>query len=71
MAKMSWSNWRSGLLVSLMSGLMTGIMGFGMDASWKVVVAFILKDIAKDGLLYIKTNPPTIKDDEDEKNVSN
>lgn len=44
-------------MVSLLSGLLAGILGLAMDLTWKQTLMFIVVAIAKDGNLYLMKHP--------------
>lgn len=54
---MNWRKWRWGLVVALLSGVFTGLIGLGISVTAKQLLILIALNIGKDGLLYIKSNP--------------
>ena len=54
---MNWKAWQAGLMVSFLSGLLAGIIALAVDMTTKQIVLMLLINIAKDGLLYLKSNP--------------
>lgn len=56
---MNWSKWKMGLLVSGLSGLLTGLIGLTTNLTAKEIWLFVVMQTAKDMLLYLKENPVT------------
>ena len=54
---MNFKKWKLGLLVALLSGLFTGIIGWGIGMTTKQIVFFTLISVAKDGWLYLVKHP--------------
>lgn len=56
--KMNLKRWKFGLLVSLISGLLTGLVGLAIEMSWRQILLFVIISVAKDGQLYLMKHPP-------------
>lgn len=54
---MNWRKWKIGLLVAMLTGALGGMLGLAVGIAWKAFWILLIKDIAKDTLLYIKSNP--------------
>ena len=54
---MNWKRWKMGLLISLLSGLFTGLIGLALNMTAKEIGIFVLISIAKDGQLYLAKHP--------------
>lgn len=55
---MNWKRWKLGLAISLLSGLFTGVIGFGIGMTWEQLGIMLAVNVAKDGLLYLQKHPP-------------
>jgi hypothetical protein len=54
---MNWKAWKTGLLVSLLSGVFNGLIGLAIDLTWKQIGIMMLVSVGKDGLLWLKNHP--------------
>jgi len=54
---MNWKKWKMGLLISMLSGLFTGIVGLAMELTWQQTLMFVAMAVAKDGQLYLAKHP--------------
>lgn len=53
---MSWKRWRLGLAVSCFSGLLTGVLGIGLEMQVRAIFVMMAVNAAKDILLYLANN---------------
>lgn len=53
----SWKQWKRGLLVSVITGLCTGVAGLAIGITWKQAGYLVAGTIAKDILLYLNQHP--------------
>lgn len=55
----AWIKWKAGLIVAIVSGALTGLIGITVDnkLSWKVVGVLAAVSAAKDMVLYLKDHP--------------
>lgn len=54
---MSWSRWKAGLIVALLSGLFTGVIGLAVNMDGRQILIVLLVNVAKDGLLFLTNHP--------------
>ncbi len=46
-----------GLLVSMLSGVFSGVISWAADLTWKQAVIMVIVAVAKDGQLYLAKHP--------------
>lgn len=54
---MKWRCWKMGLLVAGVTGLLTGVLGLGLNMTWKAALLMLAVTTAKDLLLYLVDHP--------------
>lgn len=45
---MNLKGWKRGLLISMLGGLFTGLVGLAMDMGWKQIALFVAIQVAKE-----------------------
>lgn len=60
---MSWKKWKRGLVIALLTGAGTGLVGLAVGVNWEQAGILIAVSVGKDLLLYLKQHPiETVKD---------
>lgn len=56
---MSWARWKRGLVISLLTTLLTEAVVILADPqiAWRAMVALLVGTLVKDALLYLKSHP--------------
>ena len=57
---MNWTQWKIGLLIAGLTGLMNGLVGLGLEMTPKQITILLLVNFGKDMLLYLKTHEPKV-----------
>lgn len=54
---MSWKKWKRGLLIAILTGAGTGVVGLAVGITWEQASVILLACIGKDLCLYLKSHP--------------
>lgn len=54
---MRWRKWKMGLLVSALTGALTGVVGLAVGVTGRQAWMLVAVSAAKDILLYLKAHP--------------
>jgi len=54
---MNWRKWKIGLAVAMLTGILSGFLGLAIGLTWPQVWILLAASLAKDTLLYLKSNP--------------
>lgn len=54
---MSWQRWKIGLVVAILSGIFTGLVGLAVGMTGRQIAILLAVNVGKDGLLYLTNHP--------------
>jgi len=54
---MSWKKWKRGLLIAILTGIGTGLVGLAVGINWEQALILVGVSVGKDLLLYLKQHP--------------